>query len=225
MFEDQCVPESSHPQSGLPAEWEYQHQCVETFDLPSTSAEWKMYEKLIQKSLLVTITKIVRVQNMWLWEAYNFNKARMFKRNHGVINEMVLFHGSGRSDPSEIACGEDGFDIRRSRGGSWGHAIYLSECAQYSDTFAYQNTSNEKAVIIAKALVGESFDFGTLKKKELRLPPVREKSSQNMSDIKYDSVSGVTKNVRVYMLYHNDRAYPSYIVYYKHIGSTACLTN
>ena len=63
---------------------------------------------------------------------------------------------------------------------------------------------------MAKALIGESFDFGTLKSQELGMPPIKDKSVQNMSDIKYDSVSG-TKNA---MLYNNDRAYPSYVVYY-----------
>ena len=46
---------------------------------------------------------------------------------------MDLFHGSGSCDPLEIACGEEGFDLRLSRGGSWGYAIYLTESAQYSD--------------------------------------------------------------------------------------------
>ena len=76
-------------------------------------------------------------------------------------------------------------------------------------------SNDERVVIIAKALIGESFDFGTLKKKDLRMPPIKESSKQNMSNIRYDSVSGITKNVRVFMLYHNYRAYPSYIVHYK----------
>ena len=145
---------------------------------------------------------------MWLLEAYNFNKARMLKKNHGVIHHMDLFHGSGNINPLEIACGEEGFDLRLSRGGSRGYAIYLSECVQYSDRYAYCTTSNERAIIIAKALIGVSFDFGT-SKKELRMPPIRGISKQNMSNIRYDSVSGITRNTRVFMLYHNYRAYPS----------------
>lgn len=212
MFEDQLVPEIS---PGLPASWEIQHQCVETHDLSPTSEEWKNCEKLMKKSLPATIMNITRIQNMWLLEAYNFNKARMLKRNHGIIHEMDLFHGSGSIDPLEITCGEDGFDLRLSCGGSWGYAIYLSESAQYSDRFAYCTTADVRAIIIAKALIGISFDFGTTKKKELRMPPIREISEQNMSNIRYDSVSGITRNTRVFMLYHNYRAYPSYIVYYK----------
>ena len=50
----------------------------------------------------------------------------MLKRNHGIIHELDLFHGSGSIDPLEITCGEDGFDLQLSCGGSWRYAIYLS---------------------------------------------------------------------------------------------------
>ena len=124
----------------------------------------------------------------------------MLKRNQGIINEMGLFHGSGSSDPLEIACGEDGFDVRLSRGGSWGCAIYLADSALYSDKFAYRTTSNQKVIIIVKTLTGETFDFGTLKNKELKMPPVKDQSKQNMLNIKYDSVSGITKNASVHAI-------------------------
>lgn len=206
MFEDQLVPELN---PGLPANWD-----IHVLKLMTSHPLLKNgnTEKLVTKSLPVTIT---RIQNMWLLEAYNFNKARMRVRNDGIIHEMDLFHGSGSNDPLEIACGEEGLDLRLSRGGSWGYAIYLTESAQYSDRFAYLTASDERVIIIAKALIGISYDFGTSKKKELRMPPVKENSKQIVANIRYDSVSGITKNARVFMLYHNYRAYPSYIVYYK----------
>ena len=93
----------------------------------------------------------------------------------------------------------------------------ISRCGKISKKygrFAYCTTSDERA-IIAKALIGVSFDFGTTKK-ELRMSPIKEISEQNMLNIRYDSVSGITRNTGVFMLYHNYRAYPSYnIAYYK----------
>lgn len=68
-FEDQLVPENN---PGHPSNWEHQHQCVETHDLPPTSEKWKKCEKTIKRSLPVTII---------ILEAYNFNKARMLKKN------------------------------------------------------------------------------------------------------------------------------------------------
>ena len=64
MFEDQLVPESTPSQAGMPSNWEYQCQCVQTYDLLSASEEWKKCEKMILKSMHVTVTKVTRVQNM-----------------------------------------------------------------------------------------------------------------------------------------------------------------
>lgn len=218
MFEDQlvpdCIPATSVP---LPQHWEHQSDCVQTFEFSTNSEEWRICERLITKSLKVIITKITRIQNMWLWEAY---KARINRRNQGIINEMDLFHGSSSKHPLEIVCGEDGFDIRHSKGGTWGHAIYLSDSAQYSDKFAHRTASGERVIVIAKALIGESYDAGTDRQKELRMPPVKQRSVQNMLNVKYDSVSGITQTCRVYMLYNNDRAYPMYIVQYKYMSSS-----
>ena len=128
---------------------------------------------------------------------------------------MYLFHGTRFCDPFEIACGEDGFDVRLSNGGSWGQAVYLSDSALYSNNFAHQTLSGEREIIIALALIGEAFDYGTVRNKELRVPPIKEKSIQNMINIKYDSIAGTTKNTRVYMLYDNYKTYPMYIVKYQ----------
>ena len=113
---------------------------------------------MMQESMQVGVTKVTRIQNIWLWEAYNFNKMRMCNRNCGIINEMLLFHGTGGNNPYKIACGEDGLDVRHSKGGSWGYAIYLSENALYVDRFAHHTASGEKVIIITNALIGESFD-------------------------------------------------------------------
>ena len=85
MFEDQLVPEIN---PGHPSNWEHQHQCVETHDLPPTSEKWKKCEKTTKRSLPVTITNVTRMQNM---EAYNFNKARMLKKNRGIVHKVEFF--------------------------------------------------------------------------------------------------------------------------------------
>ena len=65
--------------------------------------------------------------------------------------------------------------------------------------------------MIAKALIGEAFDCGIEKNTDLRVSPIKKKSMQNMVNIKYDSIAGITKNTRVYMLYDNYKTYPEYI--------------
>ena len=139
------------------------------------------------------VKMVTKIQNLWLLEAYNFSKMRMYKKNGGVTNEKFLFHGTTSVDPFEIVKGEDGFDIRRSKGGSWGHAIYLSESALYADKFAHTNAVGEKIIIITKAAVGEIFDFSRQHQRDLKIPPIKEKTNQSMVNIKYDSVTGITR--------------------------------
>ena len=115
---------------------------------------------------------------------------------------------------SILACGEDGFDVRRSKQGSWGRAVYFSESAQYSNRYAHCSSSYRE-LILANVLIGDAFDFGTEKKKELKFPPIKLVSSRNLRNIKYDSVGAISRDTRVYMVYENYKAYPEYIIRYK----------
>ena len=63
----------------------------------------------------VNVKQIARVQNLWQWEAYQFNKYIKIK---GSSNEMTLFHGSKEKNPMVICKGEDGFDLQLSNKGS-----------------------------------------------------------------------------------------------------------
>ena len=96
--------------------------------------------------------------------------------------------------------------------------VMLSESAEYAHKFAYQTTTGEKELIIAKALIGDTFDYGLERNTQLKVPPIKQRDMQNMVHIKYDSVAGITKNTRVYMIYDN-KTYPLYIVRYKVSGS------
>ena len=40
--------------------------------------------------------------------------------------------------------GEEGFDVRHSRGGSWGFANYFAANADYSDKYAHRTPQGEK---------------------------------------------------------------------------------
>ena len=59
IFDDQLVPDKASSQLGLalPTNWENQSQCVQTYK-KSESEDWKSCERMIQKSLQVSITKV-----------------------------------------------------------------------------------------------------------------------------------------------------------------------
>ena len=167
-------------------------------------------------SMPVKIHHIVRAQNLWLLEVYQFNKQRMYKKNDGTVNELALFHGTKGNDPMVICMGEDGFDLRLSKKGSWGCALYFSENIMYADKFAHITSEGNREVLITNVLVGEAYDFGTLHNQELKMLPIKQQSKQNLTNIKYDSVSGITKDTRVYMIYEAHKTYPAYVVNYQY---------
>ena len=109
----------------------------------------------------------------------------------------------------------EGFDMRHSKGGRWGSANYFASTAQYADRFAHTVTANNlKEVIIAKVVLGNVYDCGTRRDDSLRFPHAKEAHDldSSLQNIRYDSVSGITKNTRVYMTYDNRKAYPAYII-------------
>ena len=70
-------------------------------------------------------------------------------------------------------------------------------------------------MLVAKVIIGEIFDCGEKKDNTLRIPPVKGLQSVplNLVNVRYDSISGLSRNSIVYMTYDN-KAYPAYIIKY-----------
>ena len=218
---DQLVPQAGHQSSctlrlNVPEQWDEQYSCVELLEVSADTEEWRLLKEQFTKSVPVCVKQIIRIQNLWLWEAYQFNKYRLQYKNKGIVNELTLFHGSKETNPKVICKGEDGFDLRFSKIGTWGVALYFSESIKYADRFAHTTPDGDKELIVALVLTGEAYDCGTSQNRELRMPPVKETPHNDFESVKFDSVSGITKNTRVYMLYEANRAYPAYIVKYQY---------
>jgi hypothetical protein len=210
----QGVQNRSSP--SVPEYWDDQVSSVELFEVPPDTNEWRFYEKKFTSSIPVTVKQITRIQNLWLWEVYQFNKYRIQHKNKGIINELMLFHGSKENNPMDICKGEDGFDLRLSNKGSWGVALYFAESIKYTDRFAHTTPEGDKEMIIVYVLTGDAYDCGTRQNKEFRMPPVKSRSQDNIQNVKYDSISAIKKDTRVYMLYETNRAYPAYVVKYQY---------
>ena len=56
-------------------------------------------------------------------------------------------------------------------------------------------------MIIAKVVLGDMYDCGTSRDESLQFPPLKKAHDQDSSllNVRYDSLSGITKNTRVYM--------------------------
>ena len=162
----------------VPPEWQVQAETVEVFKLQPSSQEWTVVSRKFSVTMpLANITKILRIQNQWLWEKYVQEKSRIQQKNAGGVNEMELFHGTRSNSPEEIYNSEEGFDMRYSSKGMWGMANYFAVDASYSDMYAYASvsllggSSREKA-FLAKVLTGDSYECAP--DKTLRMPPLKQ---------------------------------------------------
>ena len=79
-------------------------------------------------------------------------------------------------------------------------ALYFSESTKYADRFAHTTPEGDKEIMVVFVLTGEAFDCGTKQNKELRVPPVKDRLQDNLQNIKYDSVSAISRHQSVYAL-------------------------
>lgn len=197
-----------------PDEWELQNEePLELKLLAKGSPEWsKVSQQFLATLPSTNIVKIERVQNKWLWEKYRQHSDRMKRKNEGVINEKLLFHGTRGTSPSCIYQDEEGFDMRFSNAGMWGNGNYFAVNASYSHGYAHPLPDGMRQMFLAKVLTGYSYKCSP--NRSLRMPPVRKQSPKG-GDMRYDTVNGETGGSQVFIAYSNEKAYPFYLISYK----------
>ena len=126
---------------------------------------------------------------------------------------LDLYHGTRKTNPNDLIKSEEGFDVRFSKTGLWGKAIYFAEYSNYSHDYAFskartlQNMAEVKQMFQAKVIVGEFIE--SIEDNTLIMPPMKNAKQR------YDSVKGVTQTHPVYMVYANQKAYPEYLITYQ----------
>ena len=206
-------------ESEVPTHWRPQSEEVILDLVKQHSEEWRREVANIRKTLQgVTVVRLERIQNKWLWERYLFARKRMVVTNRSHVNERHLFHGTRKTEPEKVFRSEKGVDFRFSGEGLWGTGSYFAVNASYSDTYAYVTPGgiNEKQMFICQVLTGDCYDAGTRTDQSLRQPPL--KSRQGHEEKRYDSVKGFTNGSYVYVVYDHEKVYPAYLVSYSTDG-------
>lgn len=212
MSNDQAVPRLL-PQ--VPKYWQFQSEVVEEFNVSKGCNEWEYCKgKFLESLPSATIHKIRRIQNRCLWGKYLLEKKWLNEKNHGTMNELELFHGCKGTAPMCISGSEEGFDVRHSKVGRWGIASYFAATAKYADRYAHVCMDGTKEIFFANVLLGEIYDYGKQRDESLRLPPIKLQQISSLVNSRYDSISGISKDTRIYMIYSNNKAYPTYIINY-----------
>ena len=211
-IKDIMLKDTNTKGESYPDEWEPQNEDLELKLLRRGSVEWSTVSQLFDATLpSKEIVKIERIQNKWLWEKYHQHSERMKRKNEGVTNEMLLFHGTRNNQPSDIYKHEEGFDMRFGRAGMWGNGNYFAMKASYSNKYAYRLPDGTRQIFLAKVLTGQSIELKP--DSSLRMPPIINPATKG--NVRYDTVNGHTNGSQVFIAYSNDKAYPFYLISYK----------
>ncbi|XP_066288951.1 protein mono-ADP-ribosyltransferase PARP12-like [Branchiostoma lanceolatum] len=181
-------------------------------DVAGTSAEYGNVKTLFEQNGMAgtAIVGVKRVQNAFLWSAYNRKKAQLKKQNGGKdVEERLLFHGT--QDAVVDAICQQNFDWRLSGsrvGQLYGQGTYFSASSHYSHSYAQQASNGRRYMFVVRVLVGAytKGDPGVR-----RPPPVNPSEPYGRM---YDSCVNDTANPNIFVIFDNAQCYPEHIIEY-----------
>ncbi|XP_077195904.1 protein mono-ADP-ribosyltransferase PARP12-like [Paroedura picta] len=208
--------------TNIPAHWDQSalpELGYELITLDSSSNEYRKVQVNFERTMSkANIIKIERIQNLALWEVYQWQKEQMKKANGGKdVDERLLFHGTDGSHVDAIC--QQNFDWRICgiHGTAYGKGSYFARDASYSDNYCNDNLVSKinlffktnldsKTMFLARVLVGE---FTNGLSNYLR-PPA--KGSQNTAF--YDSCVNSIQNPSIFVIFEKHQIYPEYLIKY-----------
>ncbi|XP_042367810.1 protein mono-ADP-ribosyltransferase PARP14-like isoform X2 [Plectropomus leopardus] len=194
----------------LPTNWEPMHgEIFKKVELQPNSPEYQAVAQGFLKTAKYNIQKIERVQNVYLWHAYSVCKQRIFAKNGPAeLGEKSLYHGTSAQACSCIE--KDRFD--RSYAGThaaaYGKGVYFAVSAEYSaHRFSPPDASGLKRLYVALVLTGRY----TVGNSSMKATPPR---GQDPTDC-YDSLVNSLQQPAMFVIFHDDQAYPEYLITFK----------
>ncbi|KAF7240649.1 Protein mono-ADP-ribosyltransferase PARP12 [Varanus komodoensis] len=180
----------------------------ELITLFPNSNEYKEVQVSFQRTMpKATIMQIKRIQNVSLWEVYQWQKEQMKKANEGKeVDERQLFHGTSENHIDAIC--QQNFDWRICgvHGTAYGKGSYFARDASYSDNYSRSNSSL-KTMFLAKVLVGE-FTNGV---SAFLRPPAKD----SLSTTFYNSCVNDIRNPSIFVIFEKHQIYPEYLIKYR----------
>ena len=195
----------------LPKTWDpVQSHTSQLFELCKDSEEFSVIAATMEETLPnITIKSIQRAQGLFPYQRYYTRKTKIQSEVED-IKEKLLFHGTRGLDPIEILSHQGGFDHRLAgENNLWGPAVYFAEDARFADIYAHHTVNFDKQLLLASVILGDVFDFGTNTCSALQQPPMNIKTQRRC-----DSISGITKDSRVYGVFDSAQCCPRYLITY-----------
>ncbi|NWV12309.1 PAR14 polymerase, partial [Ptilonorhynchus violaceus] len=193
----------------LPAMWDaMENEQLKLVELRPETREYKdVQERFLQTCQSFKIEKIERVQNPYLWRAYQIKKCDMDKKNGNRNNERLLFHGTSKESLAFI----NNLGFNRSYAGmhaaNFGNGTYFAVNASYSaqNTYSQPDVNGRKYMYLARVLVGE---YSQGKKGSITPAPKNASNSVDLFDSSTDNVSQPS----MFIIFYDHQAYPEYLI-------------
>lgn len=210
----------------LPSHWEHVNsaQPYQLIPIIKVCNEYKEVASLFGQSMDQNrITKILRLQNLDLWEFYCRKKAQMKKKKGvSVIAEEMLFHGTSNEFVSAICIHNFDWRLNGIHGTVYGKGTYFAKHASLSSQYCKNSSKHSmtlglhgvnpffcssftnKSMFLARVIVG---DYTTGNKTYIR-PPSKDGSLVNL----YDSCVDNPFSPLLYVIFDSNQIYPEYII-------------
>ncbi|XP_063788366.1 protein mono-ADP-ribosyltransferase PARP15-like [Pseudophryne corroboree] len=182
--------------------------------LEKDSQEYKDVKNKFIKSASpspLKVVKIKRIQNRKLWESFTINKQAVDRKNPGQRNIQHLYHGT----TSEVTEGinRGGFNrIYHGRNGTaCGTGTYFAVGSNYScgDKYSVPDSKDGVKYVYQAVVITGRYCMGNSAYKE---PPYIK---DDPSGDRYDAVVNNIKKPTYFVVFHDDYAYPEYLITFK----------
>ncbi|KAM4693736.1 protein mono-ADP-ribosyltransferase TIPARP [Discoglossus pictus] len=166
------------------------------------------------------ILKIMRVQNLFLWEKYKRKKEFMARKMTGldrIMNERHLFHGTSQ-DVVDGIC-KHNFDPRvcGKHATMFGQGSYFARKASYSHNFSKRSPKGVHYMFLAKVLTGR-YVVGN---HTMRRPPPLNPG--NVTSDLYDSCVDNFFEPQIFVIFNDDQSYPYFVIQYEEVSNTVSI--
>ncbi|XP_056225852.1 protein mono-ADP-ribosyltransferase PARP14-like [Seriola aureovittata] len=201
------------PDLALPLYWDNmaEIESLKVVALNPFSAEYRTVEESFKQTATMTILKIERLQNIHLLRAYEAQKKHISDKNgQKRVGEKILYHGTTEDKTESII--KTGFN--RSFAGqnatSFGLGTYFAVDARYSahPTYSKPAADGSQLMFVARVLTG----VYTRGYRGIKVPPPL--NNQQPHD-RYDSVVDEIDEPSMYVVFHDNQAYPDYLITFK----------
>ncbi|XP_075720703.1 uncharacterized protein LOC142761393 isoform X2 [Rhinoderma darwinii] len=178
-------------------------------ELDPNSEEYKTVKVNFNKTVNNLIKKIERIQNRYQHIAYMLRKRYITEKNGpSHVNEQNLFHGTAPQNCYSINYSGFNRSFVGQNAASYGNGVYFAKNASYSANQTYSPpdpNTGERFIYQVKVLVGRH----TKGQHNMRCPPCR---TENDPFDYYDSLTDTKSNPNMCVVFHDDQAYPEYLI-------------